>query len=111
MNQAVKVADGWHERAVGIAEDGRLAFVVASEPIPHFAQTLPAAVRAAADGAIFEWRADTVAMEVGRRVAREPGAALVIDYGHSRERDGRHPAGGRPATPIPIRCSRPASST
>ena len=40
------------------------------------------ALRDAPPGAIFEWRADSVALEIGRRVARSGGAALVIDYGH-----------------------------
>ena len=39
-------------------------------------------------GSIFEWRADTVAMELGRRLARDGGAALVIDYGHAESAVG-----------------------
>jgi NADH dehydrogenase [ubiquinone] 1 alpha subcomplex assembly factor 7 len=35
-------------------------------------------------GAIFEWRADTAAIDLGRRVADGRGAALVIDYGHTQ---------------------------
>ena len=38
--------------------------------------------RAAKIGEIFEWRADTIALEIGRRVVRRGGAALIIDYGH-----------------------------
>jgi SAM-dependent MidA family methyltransferase len=34
-------------------------------------------------GAIFEWRSNAIALEIGRRV-RERGAALIIDYGHAR---------------------------
>ena len=33
-------------------------------------------------GEIFEWRADAIALEIGRRVARRGGAALIVDYGH-----------------------------
>jgi SAM-dependent MidA family methyltransferase len=40
-------------------------------------------VRAARAGAIFEWRSDNEAVEMGRRVADGRGAALVIDYGHT----------------------------
>jgi SAM-dependent MidA family methyltransferase len=34
-------------------------------------------------GSIFEWRADAAAIDLGRRVADNRGAALVIDYGHT----------------------------
>ena len=61
---------------------------IAPEPIPLFERLLPAAVRDAPIGAIFEWRADTVALELGRRVARDGGAALVIDYGHAESAAG-----------------------
>jgi SAM-dependent MidA family methyltransferase len=82
VSQAVKVKNRWHCRTVRIAE-GRLAFGIADEPIPQFERTVPELVRQAGDGEIFEWRTGTVAMELGRRIMREPGAALVIDYGHS----------------------------
>jgi SAM-dependent MidA family methyltransferase len=39
-------------------------------------------------GAIFEWRADQTALELGRRVKHAEGAALVIDYGHSKSAPG-----------------------
>jgi SAM-dependent MidA family methyltransferase len=41
-------------------------------------------MRAAKIGAIFEWRADEIALEIGRRVAKSAGVALVLDYGHAR---------------------------
>jgi SAM-dependent MidA family methyltransferase len=83
VSQAVKAADGWHERRVGVGEDGRLAFTAAPEPLAQFERLLPDAARAAPMGAIFEWRGDVTAMELARRLARDGGAALVIDYGHS----------------------------
>jgi SAM-dependent MidA family methyltransferase len=43
---------------------------------------LPPAMREVQIGDIFEWRADQIALELGRRVARSQGAALVVDYGH-----------------------------
>jgi len=82
INQAVKHRKGWYERQIGIDSNGNLAFTVAPEPLPHFERLLPAALRSAEEGAIFEWRADGAAMDLGRRLARQGGAALTIDYGH-----------------------------
>jgi NADH dehydrogenase [ubiquinone] 1 alpha subcomplex assembly factor 7 len=88
VNQAVKGEDGWHERRVAVDADGNLAFDIAPEPTPHFEPLLPPAVRAAPPGSIFEWRFDTTAMEMGRRIARDGGAALVVDYGHAQSAVG-----------------------
>lgn len=82
VNQAIKTDRGWHERRVQIDSADQLAFTIAPEPIPYFQTLLPPSMHAARAGAIFEWRGDTVAMDVGRRIADDRGAALVIDYGH-----------------------------
>ena len=39
-------------------------------------------------GAIYEWRTDNLALELGRRVVHQGGAALVIDYGHAKSAVG-----------------------
>jgi NADH dehydrogenase [ubiquinone] 1 alpha subcomplex assembly factor 7 len=88
VNQAVKGDSGWHERRVAIGDDGKLIFAVAPDPIPHFDKLLPQAVRDAPAGSIFEWRSELAAMELGRRIADEGGAALVIDYGHAESTVG-----------------------
>jgi SAM-dependent MidA family methyltransferase len=88
INQTVKMADGWHTRTIAIGPDDALVFTVAPEPIANFAGTLPQKVRATRDGEMFEWRSDNAAMELGRRIAREPSAALVIDYGHTESSPG-----------------------
>ncbi len=88
INQAVKRASGWHERQIEIAQNGHLAFTSARDPLPHFERLLPPAVRAAPAGSIFEWRADSTAMDLGRRIARDGGAALLIDYGHAESAVG-----------------------
>jgi len=82
INQAVKQADGWHERVIGVDAQDKFTFALAPEPLKFFAQTLPPQVRMAEVGSLYEWRADTQALEVGRRVVRGGGAALIIDYGH-----------------------------
>lgn len=88
VSQAVKTDSGWHERQVGIDSAGHLAFTIAPELLRGFETLLPAAVRAAPAGAIFEWRSESEAMELGRRIARDGGAALVIDYGHAESAAG-----------------------
>jgi len=82
VNQAIKTERGWHERRIQVDANDHLAFTIAPEPLPFFQTLLPAHFNAARAGAIFEWRGDTEAMEVGRRVADDRGVALVIDYGH-----------------------------
>ena len=84
IHQAVQQADGWHQRFVEIAPDGKLSIGVANDPLPHFDATLPRALRQSPEGSIYEWRPETVALELGRRV-RAGGAVLVIDYGHTRQ--------------------------
>ncbi len=82
VNQAIKTQQGWHERQVGIDRAGNLAFTHAAGPLPRFERLLPEDLRRAPEQSIFEWRADTVALDIGRRIDRDGGAALAIDYGH-----------------------------
>ncbi|MCC6775552.1 MAG: SAM-dependent methyltransferase, partial [Hyphomicrobiales bacterium] len=82
IHQAVMCADGWHERVVKISEEGKLHFSIDRDPIPLFDELLPSALDKARIGEIFEWRADKIALEIGRRVAHFGGVALIIDYGH-----------------------------
>jgi NADH dehydrogenase [ubiquinone] 1 alpha subcomplex assembly factor 7 len=84
VHQAIKRADGWHERVVEIGAGGKLAAGAAREPLQHFEATLPRELRDSPEGSIYEWRSDGLALELGRR-AREGGAALIIDYGHTRQ--------------------------
>ncbi|MGH6664996.1 MAG: class I SAM-dependent methyltransferase [Pseudolabrys sp.] len=88
VNQIVKTGDGWHERQIEIDPSGKLAFTAAPDPAPGFDRLLPAAAREAPTGTIAEWRDDKAAMQLGRRLARDGGAALVIDYGHAESAVG-----------------------
>ncbi|MGL5167865.1 MAG: class I SAM-dependent methyltransferase [Afipia sp.] len=87
IHQAVKQDDGWHERTIEI-DDDILAYGVAKDPIPRFEVLLPPVVRAAPNGAIFEWRPDNEIMTIARRLRDQGGAALIIDYGHLRSDAG-----------------------
>ena len=88
VHQAVMCADGWHERVVKLDERGRLGFSIDRDPIPLFDELLPKEIHAAKIGEIFEWRSDKVALELGRRIAKAGGAALIIDYGHAKSAVG-----------------------
>lgn len=84
IHQMVKRATGWHERTVEIDDMDNLSFGLSAEPTPHFEILLPALLRAAPDGAIYEWRPDNAIMNLARRTRDDRGAALIIDYGHLR---------------------------
>jgi len=88
INQAIKQFNGWYERVIEIDQDDNLVFGISNEVIPLFDQLVPAAVREAPVGAIYEWRTDNLALGIGQRVTREGGAALIIDYGHAKSATG-----------------------
>ena len=88
IHQAVKGENGWHERTVELDANGKLVFGAASAPMPRFEVLLPAWVRAAPVGAVFEWRPDAEIMKIASRVRDQDGAALIIDYGHLRSDAG-----------------------
>lgn len=86
--QMVKQGSGWYERVVEIDRVGNLSFGLAGDMTPHFERLLPQRVREAPEGAIFEWRSDHLALELGRRIARDQGAVLAIDYGYLESESG-----------------------
>lgn len=87
IHQAVKRETGWHERVIEV-DDDIFAYGMAKDPMPRFEVLLPPHVRAAPNGAIFEWRPNTDIMTIARRVRDHGGAALIIDYGHIRSDAG-----------------------
>lgn len=72
----------WGERKVGLDADGGLAWVL--DPAAGDA-LVPPALRDAPPGSVVELSPASlaVAREIGGRLARAPGAALVVDYGHA----------------------------
>ena len=74
--QFVRAEKGWTERLVGLGEADELAFGLAPRPLGR-------ALPEASLGAMVEMSAaqEAFAAEVARRIARQGGAALLIDYG------------------------------
>ena len=83
INQAVKQADGWHERVIKVGPEGNFVYDIARDPLPAFGATLPRDLDRAPEGSIFEWRPDNFALELAMRV-RKDGVALILDYGHTQ---------------------------
>ncbi|MBC7953408.1 MAG: class I SAM-dependent methyltransferase [Rhodospirillaceae bacterium] len=79
IRQFEKQGGVWRERMVGLNDDA-FAFVPGPETVPD----LPAEVLAGADGSIAEIcpAGRALAAAMGQRLGREPGMALIIDYGH-----------------------------
>ena len=88
IHQMVKRETGWHERTVELDNNEGLVFAHMPEPTPRFEVLLPPLVRAAPVGAVFEWRPDKEIMKIARRVRDQDGAAVIIDYGHTRSDAG-----------------------
>jgi SAM-dependent MidA family methyltransferase len=76
--QFVRTDRGWAERVVGLSEDGVLAFGLTATPAGGLFPQAPA-------GAVLEVSAAQAALgaELGRRIAADGGAALLIDYGRA----------------------------
>src|ERR1700738_3793764 len=74
---------GWAERRVGGDPAGRLLFVD-GPPSPAASLLVPSRLRYCAPGTIVEIcpAALALASALGSRLARQPGAALFIDYGY-----------------------------
>jgi SAM-dependent MidA family methyltransferase len=77
--QFVGVGDRWLERKVGLDQAGALVFGVDPEPDPDLAIRMPPA----APGQVLEHSEAQASLggALGRVLARDGGAALLIDYG------------------------------
>jgi SAM-dependent MidA family methyltransferase len=83
VHQVVKQDTGWHERVIGLDDNGDFALGLAPDALPQFDRFLPQKIKDAPSGAIFEWRDDLPILDIARRVAKN-GAALIVDYGHTQ---------------------------
>jgi SAM-dependent MidA family methyltransferase len=79
VRQFVRTATGWAEQLVGLGEGGRLAFGLSATPASGL---LPNA----REGVIFEQSAaqEVLGAQLGARIVRDGGAALLIDYGRDQ---------------------------
>ncbi len=73
IRQFEKRDDRWHERVVGLKDDGLVLGLIAADLGPQ-----------GAEGDIVEFAParSAIAREIGERLSRQPGASLIIDYGH-----------------------------
>ena len=78
---------GWAERRVGLDAEGALTFGLAPAPSGF---TPPAGLEHTPPGVIVEVSPGQAALgaELGARIARDGGAALLIDYGRDRPEPG-----------------------
>lgn len=74
----VRAADGWRERMIGLGGDGALRFDLADDVEPTLTAQAP-------EGAILELSPVSLRLAgaLAARVAREGGAALIVDYGYA----------------------------
>ncbi|TCT08229.1 class I SAM-dependent methyltransferase [Aquabacter spiritensis] len=82
VSQFVRGPDGWHERRVGLDGAGRLVFGADPRPSPMAAALARRVPPPHPPGAVLEAPESGAAAAVAARLAREGGAALVIDYGY-----------------------------
>ena len=75
----------WHERRVGLAPDGSTLAFVLDPTSGASAALLPERLATAPDGSVAEIcpAALGLAVDLGRRLVADRGAALLIDYGHA----------------------------
>ncbi|WP_246685223.1 SAM-dependent methyltransferase [Methylobacterium sp. WL69] len=80
VRQFQRTARGWFERCIGLSPDAdRLVFGLAAEPDPRIDAPAPVGATLTLPGAAL----DTV-RDLARRLVRDGGAMLAIDYGHAR---------------------------
>ncbi|MGH7100682.1 MAG: class I SAM-dependent methyltransferase, partial [Stellaceae bacterium] len=104
IRQFVRVGVHWAERRVGLDAEGRLAFVNGPAD-PAVSLIVPEPLRATAPaGAVVEVCPSALALaaSLGRRLARGPGAALIVDYGYFPSGPGPSLRAVRRHRPVPV---------
>ena len=87
VRQLIRGRSAWHERYVGIDDDGR--FTPAAGPVVS-AEPIPRPLRDAPEGTIVELSPATaaIARDIAAALAARGGVALIVDYGHDRTSAG-----------------------
>jgi NADH dehydrogenase [ubiquinone] 1 alpha subcomplex assembly factor 7 len=82
--------DGWRERLIETTADGRLAFAYSEPRPPLVPPSWDDALGDVPEDGVIEVSPAACAMAglVAERIAREGGAALIVDYGHERSAPG-----------------------
>jgi NADH dehydrogenase [ubiquinone] 1 alpha subcomplex assembly factor 7 len=104
IRQFVRGASDWWERMVTVGPEGEFAFVDGPESRAS-SLLVPCRLRASLPGTIAEICPAALALagSLGARLARQPGAALFIDYGHFPSAPGatlRAVSEHRPTSPL-----------
>ena len=83
IRQYVKTVRGWCERMVTLDGNGELAFALSPTPLP--AAVLPANRDGAPEGGVYEQSSggEALSEQIAHAIARDGGAALIIDYGYN----------------------------
>ena len=78
VRQFVRVGGQWRERTVRVSGEGNLVFDVAKTPEPYIQGNAP-------NGEVLEVNPSghRFMFELGARLVKQGGAALLVDYGHS----------------------------
>ncbi len=89
VRQFERAAEGWCERMVVLNAAGELALGL-SPPSPAAPLIVPEALRRAPPGSLVEVSPAAVglAAALGRRIADDGGAALIVDYGRAESATG-----------------------
>ncbi len=91
VRQFVRHEEAWHERLVGLGDDGHFDFVRSAAPASALElDMIPPSLRDAKDGEIAECRPaiDSIIDHLAIRFKAAPGAALFIDYGPMNSETG-----------------------
>jgi NADH dehydrogenase [ubiquinone] 1 alpha subcomplex assembly factor 7 len=90
VQQFQMTPDGWRERRVGLDEDAFQFTLTGTAPAEGMIPSGLEDAEDVEDGAIIEVRPAAKAMirDLAGRLSRQPGSALLIDYGHTQTATG-----------------------
>ncbi len=99
IRQWLRHEEHWHERRIALDQAGSFSFVRGDigHPVIEPSGEIP-------EGAILETAEPStdIAILIGQRLARAPGAALVIDYGHPVTAVGETLQAVKAHRPVPV---------